>query len=147
MLSQDSLYFITTLLTGKTPDGTVLKTNKEKFEHFSGKRIPDKDLFGLRTRKFFNGGATTRSTTRSRLKEKATKEKEKKEKETQENDDDWVDINDKEPINADNKNTPPSSSPFLIHSMMISTVLGRSNSAGVACITPTLTILFFAIVF
>lgn len=51
-----ALYFITTLLTGQTPDGTLLKTNKDKFEHFTGNRIPDKDVFGLRGGKFFNGG-------------------------------------------------------------------------------------------
>uniref|UniRef100_A0A6C0DRB8 Ubiquitin-like protease family profile domain-containing protein n=1 Tax=viral metagenome TaxID=1070528 RepID=A0A6C0DRB8_9ZZZZ len=54
-----ALYFITTLLTEKTSDGKLLKTNKDKFAHFSKDRISDSYVFKLRKNKFFNGGSST----------------------------------------------------------------------------------------
>jgi len=48
-----SLYFITTLLTEKAGNGTVLDTVDKKVRHFRSKRIPDEFVFSYR-KKLFN---------------------------------------------------------------------------------------------
>jgi hypothetical protein len=49
-----SLYFITTLLTGKAGSGEDLETVKAKVGHFRSKRIPDEYVFGYRKKLFNN---------------------------------------------------------------------------------------------
>ena len=48
-----ALYFIITMLTGKTSSGTELDCNKKKIHYFKKQRIPDKHVEELR-QKYFN---------------------------------------------------------------------------------------------
>lgn len=47
-----ALYFIITMLTGKTSNGTELDCNKKKINYFKKRRIPDKHVEELRNRYF-----------------------------------------------------------------------------------------------
>lgn len=49
-----ALYFIITMLTGKTSSGTKLDCNKKKIHYFKKRRIPDKHVEELRQRYFNN---------------------------------------------------------------------------------------------
>jgi hypothetical protein len=51
-----SLYFIITLLTGKTGEGKMLKDYKEKQKYFNSSRIPDEYVFKHRNIYFNSGG-------------------------------------------------------------------------------------------
>jgi len=51
-----SLYFIITLLTGKTGEGKMLKDYKEKHKYFNSSRIPDEYVFKHRNIYFNSGG-------------------------------------------------------------------------------------------
>lgn len=48
-----SLYFIITMLTGKTSSGTILDCNRNKIRYFKKRRVPDKHVEQLRY-KYFN---------------------------------------------------------------------------------------------
>jgi len=51
-----SLYFIITILTGKTGEGKMLKDYKEKHKYFNSSRIPDEYVFKHRNIYFNSGG-------------------------------------------------------------------------------------------